>query len=290
MGSRIYCRCGHPQSKHRLRSDTAERLALYEPAPGCRICDCTLSWRGVVAWHRGQPLEPSRQRELRKHRQADGSYSRKIRLTHAELLDLFSSDCNTFGDIAVFCGVTRQRIHQIYDRDFKHLVPLHKTGHDRHKVCTRKRRIHKVKQSLLADPVLLSIVEKASSHGVVAAPVAFTNGTTASSKYLRLNGYVCLIACATRSWPIRKGAGTQYYRVARRGYKHMDHKFLIAVLPGQTLVIPREAADTVRGKVIYINLHGPSGYNNIRPVVDWFQYSDRWDLLSTNASTTEART
>src|SRR6185437_1125180 len=93
--------------------------------------------------------------------------SSKHNLTFEELFEYFKADCVRQTRVAELAGITRQRIHQIYNKWFRDLFEG-KSGHDRRHACTLENRQVELKRAeaeLFEDPFVKKIVQKARTAG-----------------------------------------------------------------------------------------------------------------------------
>jgi hypothetical protein len=199
------------------------------------------------------------------------------------LHELFSSDCNSFSDIGLRFGVTRERVRQVYHKYFSRIIPRRPDGRTRQLICTRKTRLQDIRESFAQDPRYGGVLSKAREEDLVAEPVPQEKGTSRArhQRHLfKLNGRLCRFL-TSGSKPCHTTDTNSYWKFSLTTQQPFD--FLILEINTESgpryLVIPYSLA--IRGRRnIYIP-HNLTRENTSRwkPKVDWLQYLDAWHLL-----------
>jgi AraC-like DNA-binding protein len=221
----------------------------------------------------------------------------KHTLTPDEFFELFNSGIPQIR-IAELTGLSRERIRQIYDRQFRELFGG-KSGRERFSAYTLKRRLaqadQKAKERERKVAELNPVIDQARAAGCTVNFVLRKKGRKTTRdiepRLLDINGRRCLIYPSISRSAIQGEGGKRRYVSVRVSHgtvlgveavvlrttvrKHPEHTF---VIPSKALLRayfnpPKDSA------ALYIAAEPLSPYNNHFPRVDYWNYEDAWHLL-----------
>ncbi len=206
-------------------------------------------------------------------------------LSFDELYEDFSNDCKSFTCIIQSHGLSRGRIGRLYNKYFSQIIPRRPDARTRQKVCTRKRRAIRAKVGF--ESKFKSLISEATRHGVKATLHKNSGQVVkASTRFVNLNGLLCL---RLNSRIVSRIGYRDYWRFSFRHPERVTFVILQISKKGRKcrfLVVPSSLMSG--SEIIYVPARGYSGYNGIRPKVDWLAYEDRWDLLGGLVASTPA--
>lgn len=215
---------------------------------------------------------------------------RKCMLDYWQLLELFARNCNTFCDIAIVAGITKQAVQQIYNRYFADIF-LGKRGRTRRKVCTLKKHVlqrdvekDKRLQKIAADHTIGKLITILKTKNLN-FEVNKKGERNYHIKKLLINGKHCLIRHSAIANFTTRRCLRMYSKFSRlRLNDKTPEQFQLLILHCEVLGYPERwfiiPVDVIEGlEILYLPLKDLPIYRNNHSKINYWQYLDAWYLL-----------
>lgn len=217
--------------------------------------------------------------------------SRPTFTRYKQFHDIFSSNLS-YQEIADQLGVSRQRVHQIYQRYFRGEFP-HREGYSRVIRITRERRRKELAYRLLATRPLMDLYIECASRGIILEPRYQLHPATIRPLRLLANGKTVDLHVTKHAY-IFKTRSKFYTHVifSTKQLRVCDFVLILDTAFGQPryFIIPsKDLLSSIhkrrkRTRSNHIDIYIPAKqHNNPHPgkksVLNIFQYQNRWDFL-----------
>jgi len=201
----------------------------------------------------------------------------------------FSSDLS-YQEIGRLLGVSRQRVHQIYQRYFRGKFP-HREGYIRVKHITRQRHRKRFGEYLLRTPPLKDLYLECTTRGIVLDPLHSPHpnkplNLLANGKRIKLHVVKCAYTFTTRLKPYAHvSCSIKWLRVCNyilildiafgepRYFIIPSRDLLTSIHKRRCRTYPRRISIYIPEKRTLFRHQGN------KPVINIWQYESRWDFL-----------
>jgi hypothetical protein len=237
-------------------------------------------------------IKPDRRRRfpIASLDEARGRYNRrnetrKIHLSFDELKDLFDQGA-TLREIGLMTGVSWQAISQIYK---KYFAPFSVSNKERQHNFVRDRQIKKAEEHFLSIEKMAKMTEIVTNLGMDVEPIVINRLLTRCNTYrVIVNDRLCGVyhLTSTHNPP---GLLRSYHRINLSRNSVSKLEFIIFfigddlnrvfVIPSKIILNRYNMESEKSWKTFYIPTEKLPPYKNQYPIIDYWKYENRWDLL-----------
>ena len=226
-------------------------------------------------------------------RAAEHSGRRSHTLKFERLLGYFGRGDLRFSEIASICGVTPERVRQIYERYFRRLLG-DRSGLDRYRTyarCQNAAERQAVENAFLTNNELQPIIQRARGASCVvhAVPGDGRNSSILKLKSLYINDRLCSVLRATKVTRSSDGRRAYFqFHLARSVVYKVDMVIFHCAtteFPHRIFVVPRQVlaplfnGNSSRSRAVYLPTQKLRTHRNQRPRVDYWRYENDWNQL-----------
>jgi len=202
-----------------------------------------------------------------------------------------AKECNSFTEVGRIFGITKWAVSKTYTKRLAPYLPQ-KGGYDRKRTCTIARH-----QAKPLPEFPLEVWKEARKHGIlVARSLSVVNSKyRTQTRELLLNDKLSKIRFLRNKVSCKAAVNCAYAHAQISVTSLSDYKFQIIVvevegfarryfvIPSEVIAFNRKSyySQKRRCEEYYINLplQKVPIYKNIKPITDWWQYENAWNLL-----------